>query len=218
MDDATEESSTIGGGALHDLAANLLAVVILLTVLALLAAPPLDLPTTLPSQTEAEGLDFRTQPRTPFRPLPHYIVVAQGRLAPWDQTPVLEAISASGGGAVFSGRTEQGTFEFLPAAWNRHDVNAFRFRWHPAASWIAGFPAFDPATAEQVVADLAARYRRMGTAPTFLVYPDGMDAFAVLHRRLWTAAFPWRWVLLPENSVVSLVRTPQDHTRLTTYW
>lgn len=198
-----EEAEGGADAGFVDIATNLLAVVLIVTVLVIAANPRL-------GTTEGpEGLRLLDPPREVLPPLSEIILLQQDRVAQIDLGPVGDVLRRPG--RPRSGRVEMGEFQLASSPWVGRDVDAFDLRLRPDPVWIAAAPRLDPAA---LAASLAARGGPGAPVPLFFVRPSAMDGFAELHERLVAAGLRFRWVPVPEADELRLFR---DETMFSSY-
>lgn len=207
-----------GDSAFLDVAANTLAIIIIVTVFSLAVAQEVA-PTLLePEAVLDPPLAFRPGERTPFPPPSRFVVFVESRAFVIDGDALHAQLLQSSPGPIVREATPQGYVDFIPMPKNAYDVDVYQFSFTPAPAYIAGLPPFAAEGAEAFVDALEASYRADGHAPTFLVYPSGMDTFAVAHDVLAPTTMPWRWTLVPEGQPVRIERSVRGFLSFTTYW
>jgi len=201
--------------AFLDIATNLLAVMLILTLFALVAqrhdtgAEPA--PASHPP-TER----FLAPRREWFPPFSRFFFVTAGRVVPWDQEAVVAALAAAP--TARAGRTWQGRYEWQPEPLPLRDLDGYRLRFFPeVAALVARVPPWTSADTERLVAELshAASAR---VAAVFIVHPDGMAQFAPLHEQLRARALRFRWFPQAPDAPLEIGREVAQFTHHVNYW
>ena len=204
-----------GGNAFLDVAANTLAIIIMITMFALLT-----LQRTVDGSDHAAAIDdpplpFIARSHQLFQPFSDYWFVLEEGLVRWDQDALVEALLAGGylAGAV---ATHQGRGELERAAIIFHDLDGFRVTFYPDLERLgAEAAATDP---KQLGASLIERYRDRRVAPVFLVYAEGMDVFAELYEELDNERVRLRWFPWQADDPLTVVRNVNQFTMDETRW
>jgi hypothetical protein len=186
-----------------DIATNLLAAVLIVTVLVVVASPRLG------TSEASEGLRLLDPPREVLPPLSEIHLLQDDRIAWLDLAPIGEALLAPG--RPRSGRIEMGEFRLQSQPWVGRDPDAYDLRLRPDPRWVATAPRLEPAA---LAAGLASRQGASTPVPLFMVRPSAMDGFAELHARLLAAGVRFRFVPVPEAEELRLFR---DETMFSAY-
>ena len=177
-----------------DVAVNALAVIVIVTMFALLTVDVGTAARSDPRFDEEPPLPLRVQPRLPERPFLDYYLVFDGAIVRWEQERYVERLAAEGLREVVA---LPGGKLRVSAAAERRDPDSFTATFAPDLPALAGAAtALTPETAESVASAILERHDLHGMAPNFIVYPSGMEAFETLYRRLrgapvWLRWFPW---------------------------
>lgn len=201
-----------------DVATNTLAIIIIVTVFSLAVVRE-----TIPTSPEPDAvldppLIYRVGERTPFPPPSIFVLFVDARTLRLDGDGIVMQLLDKPPGPVMRETVSQGRIDFMPLSASGYDVDIYQFAFTPDPTYIATLPPFDPAQAAAFVDDVEQTWRTSGHAPTFLVYPSGMDAFAAAHAALEQRAMPWRWVLIQEGQPIRLERSSRGFRSFTTYW
>lgn len=210
-----EHNNDATDSAFLDIAANLLAVIMIVTVFSLTAARHQTHSSTHPAARLEPVLRFIEPQRDLFPPFSSYFFVTAGRVAQWDQQAVLDALSHNA--RLLSGTTTQGRYEWLPEPLITRDIDTFQIKFfvdHTALQ--ATEPIFTEAMA--LVADLINDYENTRTAPVFIVYPDGMETFVMLYARMQESRLRFRWFTRNADEPLFLGRHPGQFTDHAIYW
>ena len=194
-----------------DVASNLLAIMLIVTMFALLTIR--SEPTVLhdPRFDREPPLTLRTQPALDERPFLDYYLVFDGRIVRWDQERYVEHLIA--GGLRDTVDVEGGKLR-VSARMEPRDPDSY------SASYLPDFAALarratwlTPDTVDAVVAEIDNRAREYGLVPNFVVYPSGVDAFEVLYRDLRETPIWMRWFLWPDDFPLKIERRVANFTR-----
>ena len=194
-----------------DVAANALAIMIFVTMFALLTVR--SEPTVLhdPRFERELPLTLRVQPPLAERPFLDYYLVFDGMIARWEQERYVEHL------------IEHGLRDTVRAEGGKLRVSA-RMEPRDPDSYTASFvPDFD-ALAERatvlaaeavdaVAAGIRDREKTHGRMPNFIVYPSGMKAFGVLYAELREAPIWMRWFLWSGDFPLQVERRAANFTR-----
>ena len=187
-----------------DIATNALAIVIIVTMFALLTVKPESSAQRDSRFDEEPRLALRAQPPLIERPFLDYYLVFDGRIVRWEQERYVVELIANG---------LRDTVELpggklrVSAAMEPRDPDSF------SASFEPDFPVLaeratplGPETVEGVAADIVERLGTRGPAPNFVVFPSGMDAFQALYRSLRERPIWLRWFLWSEDTPLKIER------------
>ncbi len=211
-DDASGESAFL------DIAANTLAIIMIMTMLSLLVTERQMRSTADPDAVVDPPLHFRLGERPVFSPMTYYLVVVDDRLLAIDMDRIVEAVVESGGGAVMDLQVDQGRVTFIPDQVGGYDLNVFQLQFAPDAEHLTMLPALDAGEFAALAETLRRRYREEGAAPSIAVYPSGMNLFAELHEVLVELDLPWRWAMVREGQPLRITRSPDGFRSFSVYW
>lgn len=197
-----------------DIAANLLGVILIVTVYALLASPPHpDRSDTMADPT----LPFLKPQRDLFPPFSSFYFALAGRVVRWDDDAVLAGLVVDP--ASTSGNTDQGHYRWQPETVPLRDIDTYSLSFQPERAAIERRePPLDSAHADALIAAIVQDFARSRRAPVFVVYPSGMDAFAILHPLLEEAGLRFRWFAFAEQRPLEVGRYPQQFLDYGIYW
>ncbi|MDZ7621104.1 MAG: hypothetical protein U5O69_01200 [Candidatus Competibacteraceae bacterium] len=204
-------------GAFLDIAANLLAVILIVTLFSLVSFQHKTHSSVHPDARPFATPRFVEPQRDLFPPFSSFFFVVEDRVARWDQDAVLAALRAAP--RTFSGKTRQGRYEWLPEPLVTRDIDTYQIRFFldvPAV--LAQEPAFTATMLERQIAELARDYAAHRTAPVFLVYPSGMETFVPLYEGVRNAGLRFRWFALRPDEPLFLGRHPAQFTDHAIYW
>lgn len=203
--------------AFLDIATNLLAVILIVTLFSLVAVQHKTHSSTHPAAQPHPTLRFVEPQRDLFPPFSTFFFVTADRIVRWDQAAVIEALQANP--QSLSGVTPQGRYEWLPEVLTTRDIDTFQIHFfldHAAA--LAREPPFSDAMADRLIADLIQAYQIARTAPVFIIYPTGMETFTPLYARLQDAGLRFRWFTRRADEPLYLGRSPAQFTDYAIYW
>lgn len=204
----TEEPGT----AFLDLASNLLAVVMIVTLFSLLtvrdAARALDDPLPRPDP----ALPFATPERLLFPPFSAFYLVLEGEIRLWQEEAIIRGLLEDPG--RYNSQVPGGRYHWLGDDRGAWDVDSYRLRFWPATGEATG----EAATPEDLLETLWQTYRETRSAPVFVVYPSGMDAFARLYPGLEERGPPFRWFTLETGEPLLVGRYPGQFLDYGIYW
>lgn len=211
------ETEAPGGHAFLDIATNLLAILLIVTLFALAAPRQLsEGANRLPSRAHA-GLRFVEPRRALFPPFSRFYFVFADRVVPWDQEAVVSALAEAP--ATRSGQVGQGRFEWRPEPLATRDLDGFQLRfWPDREAILQRSSPWSAAHTEELLAALARAAASERIAPVFLVYPDGMETFVPLHARLQAAGLAFRWFTQQHPDPVLIGREVAQFTHHGLYW
>lgn len=211
------ETEGVASNAFLDIATNLLAILLIVTLFAL--ATPRQLTegaNTLPSVAQA-GPRFVEPRRALFPPFSRFYFVISDRVAVWDQEAVVAALAMDP--ATRSGRIWQGRFEWRPEPLVTRDIDSFQLRfWPDRDAILQQSPPWSAEQTLQLVAELARDAASDQIAPVFIVQPDGMETFVPLHARLQAAGQRFRWFTQPPEEPLLIGREIAQFTHYGLYW
>lgn len=209
-DDATDS-------AFLDIAANLLAIILIVTLFSLAAARHQTHSSTHPDARHQPTLRFVEPQRDLFPPFSTFFFVTDDRIARWDQSAVLEALRTNP--RAFSGRTAQGRYEWLPEPLITRDIDTYQIKFFVDRQAIrANEPAFMESMIPTFLARLLREYQQSRTAPVFMVDPSGMEIFVNLYNSLQDSGLRFRWFAQPPDEPLFLGRHPAQFTHHAIYW
>ncbi len=204
--------------AFLDVAANTLAIIVIVTVFSLTVVKS-DQPSSRdPRAIPEPPITYRVGDRSGFTPISRFIVFAEGRHYDLDVDGLLGAVDDNAQAPPIKAETEQGRFVLSALPIPGSDISYYTLAISPAPEFIDGLPLFDDQRIESMIAEYEADWRKGGVAPTFLVYGSGLDAFSRLHEKLLTSRMPWRWNPLGDGDPIRIQRTQIGFKSLTTYW
>lgn len=194
-----------------DVAANALAIMIFVTMFALLTVR--SEPSILhdPRFEREPPLSLRVQPSLSERPFIDYYLVFDGRIARWEQERYVEhliehglrdTVQAEGGKLRVSARMEP------------RDPDSYTASFVPDFDALAGRATVLTAEAiDTVAAEIRDREKTHGRMPNFIVYPSGIKAFEVLYSELREASIWMRWFLWSNDVPLQVERRAANFTR-----
>lgn len=199
------------GASFLDIATNTLAIVMIVTMFALLTVTSETAVQRDPRFNEQPTLALRMQQPLAERPFLDYYLVFDGRIVRWEQERyVAELIS---GGLRQTIALPGGKLR-VTAVMEPRDPDSF------SASFAPDFPALaeqatllTAATLKGVTKGIVDRQIAKGLAPNFVVYPSGMDAFEILYRSLREEPIWMRWFLWSEGAPLKIERRVAHFTR-----
>lgn len=198
------------GASFLDIATNALAIVMIVTMFALLTVKSETALQHDPRFSEEPRLTLRVQPPLAERPFLDYYFVFDGRIVRWEQESYVAELMSKG---VRQTIALPGGKLRLSAVMEPRDPDSF------SASFAPDFPALvDQATPlmsdtlETVTAGIVDRLDTLGLAPNFVVYPSGMDAFEALYRNLREEPIWMRWFLWSEDIPLKIERRAAHFT------
>ncbi len=194
-----------------DVASNMLAIMLIVTMFALLTMR--SEPTVLhdPRFDREPPLTMRAQPALDERPFLDYYLVFDGKIVRWEQERYVEHLIADGLRNTVD--AEDGKLR-VSARREPRDLDSY------SASFVPDFEALakratslTPETVQAVAADIDNRGGRYGLVPNFVVYPSGIDAFEVLYRDLRETPIWLRWFLWSDEFPLKIERRVANFTR-----
>ena len=187
-----------------DIATNMLAIVIIVTMFALFTVKAETAVQLDPMFEDEPALALRNQPPVLERPLFDYYIVFDGRIARWNQEYYVERLAVEGLGQTIEG--PDGKLR-LSKVHEPRDIDSFSAAFVPDFDAMrARATAIDPETIDRLVVDIGKRFEVRKVAANFVVYPSGMDAFEQLYRRIRTEPVWLRWYLWSEEFPVKIDR------------
>lgn len=198
-----------------DVAANALAVMILVTMILLtVAAAPLLRGAV--RGTDAPQLPFPTELPPDATPRPSYWIVTDAGLARLPLADVARQVAQGERAPV----TSVGRFEFINDRRRYRDLDEYRLALVPDMAGIAAVatPITTSPEIERAVADLEGAWMSASEAPTFFVDRSGFARFADLHTRLRARPMPLRWYLRVPGQPLRLTRSPDLFERRALTW
>ena len=194
-----------------DVASNTLAIMIFVTMFALLTVR--SEPTVLhdPRFDRELPLTLRVQPPLAERPFLDYYLVFDGMIVRWEQERYVEHLIEHG--LRDTVRAEGGKLR-VSARMEPRDPDSY------SASFLPDFDALarqatvlTTETVEAVAAQIRGREKTHGLVPNFVVFPSGMDAFEVLYRDLRETPIWMRWFLWTDDAPLKIERRVANFTR-----
>lgn len=194
-----------------DIATNTLAVVMIVTMFALLTVKPEAAGQRDPRFDEDPPLALRAQPPLSERPFLDYYLVFDGRIVRWEQERYVEELIASG---LRDTVDLPGGKLRVSAALEPRDPDSFSATFVPDFAGLAERAApLTPETVEAIAANVVDRQKKRALAPNFVVFPSGMDAFETLYRTLREEPIWLRWFLWPDDAPLKIERRVAHFTR-----
>ncbi len=187
-----------------DVGTNVLAIMMIVTMFALLTmrtetAVPHD-----PRFTEEPVFALRTQPTLTERPFHHYYLVLEGGIVRWQQERYVEQLLVEDLGKTIE--LPQGKLR-VSFPDEPRDPDSF------TASFFPDFPALaevaEPLTEEtagEIASGIVERWDDGGWVPNFVVFPSGMEAFATLYAGLREESIWLRWFLQAKDEPIKIER------------
>ena len=192
------------GASFLDIATNTLAIVMIVTMFALLTVESETALQRDPRFNEQPLLALRMQPQPTERPFLDYYLVFDGRIVRWEQERYVAELVSSGLGqtiALPGGKLR------VTAVMEPRDPDSFSANFVPDFSVLAEkVTLLTSDTLEGVTNGIVGRRNTAGLAPNFIVYPSGMDAFELLYRGLREEAIWMRWFLWSEDAPLKIER------------
>ena len=194
-----------------DVAANALAIMIFVTMFALLTVR--SEPTVLhdPRFDRELPLTLRVQPPLAERPFLDYYLVFDGMIVRWEQGRYVEhliehglrkTVRADGGKLRVSARMEP------------RDPDSYTASFVPDFEALAGRATVLAAeSVDSVAAEIRDREKALGRVPNFVVYSSGMKAFEALYAELRETPIWMRWFLWPDDAALKIERRVANFTR-----
>ncbi len=194
-----------------DVAANALAIMIFVTMFALLTVR--SEPTTLqdPRFERELPLTLRVQPLLTERPFLDYYLVFDGRVARWEQERYVEHLIEYGLRDIV--RAEGGKLR-VSARMEPRDPDSYTASFVPDFDALAGRATVLAAEAIDIVAaEILNREKTHDRVPNFIVYPSGMKAFEALYVELRDTPIWMRWFLWSKDVPLQVERRAANFTR-----
>ena len=194
-----------------DVATNVLAIIMIVTMFALLAVKTETAVPHDPRFREEPAYTLRTQPPQVERPFLDYYFVLEGGIVRWGQERYVDRLVAEGLRDTI--HLPQGSLRISPLMAPR-DPDSFIASFAPDFSVLADLAK--PLTQETVgtvVAGMLERWENDRLAPNFVVYPSGMDAFTKLYRDLREEPIWLRWFLWSKEKPVRIERSSKHFAR-----
>ncbi len=200
-----------------DIAANLLAIVLVITLFSLVTVKHQNTSATEPVVKTDSELLFIAPRRDLFPPFSVFFFVLADRIVRWDQDAVIDALHVDP--QSFSGKTRQGNYQWLPEPLIARDIDTFQLDFLPDLQAIlAHEPLLSDEKIDQSVTDMIEMYQNNRMAPVFIVYPGGMAIFVKLYARLQDAGVRFRWFAHHADEPLFLGRHPAQFTDYAIYW
>jgi len=204
----TEEPGT----AFLDLASNLLAVVMIVTLFSLLTVRDASREVNDPRPQPDPALPFSTPERLLFPPFSGFFLALEGAIRPWREEVIIQRLLEDP--TRYNSEVPGGRYHWLGDERGSWDVDSYQLRFWPEAASMAPAAGSPQALLEALWQD----YRAHRVAPVFVVYPSGMDAFAGLYPLLEERGLPFRWFTLPEGEPLHVGRFPAQFLDYGIYW
>ncbi len=175
-----------------DVAANALAVVIIVTLFAVQALRVQTVWRGDPRATEEPPLPFPMKAAHALGPFTRPWIVGDGWVMPGPQD---EAARSMWEGRTLDVGTPQGRVALFSMARRGHDVDLYRASWWPRADGFERRALPDEAAVGAFLDGLETEFRDRHVAPSFLVTAEGMPLFTEIARRLLREPreLCWRW-------------------------
>lgn len=202
--------------AFLDIATNLLAVMLILTLFALIGGRPHSNPAAHPLAPVQSEPRFDEPQRDLFPPFSRFYFVLADHIHPWDQAAVLEDLAARP--EARSGQTWQGRYEWHSDPLVTRDIDSFRLRFFVDPDALAKSPpalACDDSAA--LIKELL-QAQQAHTAAVFIVLPEGMEVFARLYPLLRERALAFRWFAQDAAKPLVIGRDTTQFTHYVSYW
>ncbi|MCY4514049.1 MAG: hypothetical protein OXC69_02765 [Candidatus Tectomicrobia bacterium] len=199
------------GASFLDIATNTLAIVMIVTMFALLTVESETAVQRDPRFNEQPLLALRIQPPLTERPFLDYYLVFDGRIIRWEQERYVAELISSGLGqtiALPGGKLR------VTAVMEPRDPDSFSASFAPDFSTLVEKATpLTSDTLEAVTDGIVDRRNTAGLAPNFIVYPSGMDGFELLYRSLREEPIWMRWFLWSEDAPLKIERRVAHFTR-----
>lgn len=204
----------VAQSAFLDVATNLLAVILLLTLFSGIGTGRHKYGSETAPVQSASSLRFLSHQREWFPPFSRFFFVTAGRMIPWDQAAVVQALQAAP--AASSGHTWQGRYEWQ--AVTLRDLDGYRLRFYPDLAYLtAHTPLWTSAQTEHLLSALSAAARQQ-VAAVFIVYPDGMALFTPIYEQLRARGLRFRWFPQLPDAPFDIGREVSQFTHHVGYW
>ncbi|MGQ9660676.1 MAG: hypothetical protein ACUVT0_11520 [Thermochromatium sp.] len=211
------ETDGLTPSALLDIATNLLAILLIVTLFAL-AAPrqSTEGASQLPAQSSTRPR-FVEPRRELFPPFSRFYFVLADRVLVWDQEAVVAALA--GAPDTRSGTTWQGRFVWRPEPLVTRDLDTFQLEfWPDRAALLGQSSPWHAEQTTQLVDELTQEAARDRIAPVFIVYPDGLETFVPIYERLQATGQRFRWFSQPPDEPLLIGRQVTQFTHYGLYW
>ena len=192
------------GASFLDVASNTLAIVMIVTMFALLTIKSDPTVQRDPRFAEAPRLALRVQPPLVERPFLDYYLVFDDLIVRWEQERYVAELIAQGLGrtiALPAGKLR------VSAVMEPRDPDSFTATFAPDFSALAELAVpLAPHTVGAVLEDILGRVDEHGLAPNFVVYPSGMEGFGLLYSTLREKPLWMRWFLWAGDAPIKIER------------
>lgn len=213
--DANESEPT--PSAFLDIATNLLAILLIVTLFALNAPRQHQEGASQIQAPRRTAQSFIAPRRELFPPFSRFYLVFADRVVVWDQAAVVAALAADP--EHHAGRTAQGRFLWLPEPLVTRDLDAFQLQfWPDREALLAQAAPWSAAHTAALLAQLAQDAARQQIAPVFIVYPDGMETFVPLYDQLQASGLRFRWFTQTDDAPLLIGRHVAQFTHYGLYW
>jgi len=201
-----------------DVAANTLAVILIVTVFAIQQIQQQTPFRVDPYAKETPPLSFPvTAPRI-FPPYSKYFLIFDDGIVSWNQDEAVRQLHEQ----TFRKPVHaDGVVVISPASFEGRDIDSYRVTWTPDFEQLRKrLQPIDDETAKTLVAQLEAMYDDGNISPTFLVFASGMNAFARLYPHLIdpTRGLHWRWYNWKQGQPVVISRSYRNFATLGNAW
>lgn len=204
-------------GAFLDIATNLLAILLIVTLFSLVGARQSSEGASQAQARPSAGARFVEPRRDLFPPFSRFYFVIGDRVVRWDQEALVAVLAAAP--ETRSGTTGQGRFEWLPEPLVTRDIDTFQLRFIPdRRAILEREPPWTTEHGERLLAELTRESASGQVAPVFIVHPDGMETFVPLYERLQAAGLRFRWFAQRPDEPLLLGRHPAQFTHHGSYW
>ncbi len=204
-------------GAFLDIATNLLAIVLIVTLFSLVSARHESQTSSHPTARPTSAERFVEPQRDLFPPFSSFFFVVAARVVRWDQEAVVAALMNAP--EALSGTIAQGRYEWVPEPLVTRDLDTFQIRFFlDAQAVLAREPPWSEAATDRLIIELTKGFANTRTAPVFIVHPAGMETFAPLYERLQAAGLRFRWFAQMPDEPLLLGRHPAQFTDHAIYW
>jgi hypothetical protein len=203
--------------AFLDIATNLLAILLIVTLFALAAPRQRDEGASQLQARPSTGPRFVEPQRERFPPFSRFYFVLADRVAVWDQEAVVTALADAPD--TRSGTTWQGRFVWRPEPLVTRDIDTFQLEFRlDREAILSRAPPWSAEQTERLVDELAQDAARDRIAPVFIVHPDGLETFVPLYERLQTRGQRFRWFTQRPDEPVLIGRHVAQFTHYGLYW
>jgi hypothetical protein len=203
--------------AFLDIATNLLAILLIVTLFALAAPRQRDEGASqLPARPSA-GPRFVEPQRERFPPFSRFYFVLADRVVVWDQNAVVAALATAPN--TRSGTIWQGRFAWRSEPLVTRDIDTFQLEfWLDRDAILTQSLPWSVEQTERLVVELARDDASDRIAPVFIVHPDGMETFVPLYQGLQATGQRFRWFTQRPDEPLLIGRHIAQFTHYGLYW